>query len=408
MGRAIAGIGSAGIFSGSLIILAHSVALEKRPIYAGLVSSMYGIASVAGPLLGGVFTDKVTWRWCFYINLPIGAVAVLVIAIFFQAPHREIKVTTWAERIKKFDPFGTLLFLPAIVCLLLALQWGGITYGWRSWRIIMLFCFFAVLILLFVFVQYTQQDYATVPPRILFRRTVWSSALFSFCFGAAFLCSIYFLPIWFQAVKGATAVKSGIMNLPMLLGCVILAVLSGIAVAIIGYYTPFMLIGAVLLSIGYGLMSMFHPDTSSSLWIGYQVMAGVGAGFGAQQSMIAVQVVLDIDDVPTGTAIVVFAQTLGGSLFVSVGNNVFRNKLVEYLAKYAPQLNPTLIVMTGATSIQSVVDKTDLPGLLHAYNDALCQTFILSAAVASVGVLGAGFVEWKSVKSKKIAAGDIA
>lgn len=382
--------------------------LEKRPIYTALISSMYGIASVAGPLLGGVFTDKVTWRWCFYINLPIGAVTIVVIAIFFQAPERQIKDVAWAERIKKFDPMGTALFLPAIVCLLLALQWGGVTYAWSNWRIILLFCFFGVLILLFVLVQYIQQDYATVPPRILFRRTVWSSAFFSFCFGAAFLCSIYFLPIWFQAVKGASAVKSGIMNLPMLLACVILSIFSGILVTIVGYYTPFMLLGTVSLAVGYGLMSMFHPETSSSNWIGYQVITGIGAGFGIQQSMIAVQVVLDIDDIPTGTAIVVFAQTLGGALFVSVGNNVFRNKLVEYLAKYAPHLDPTLIITNGATSVQSAVDKADLPELLLAYNDAITETFLVCAAMASASVIGSGFVEWKSVKSKNIAAGGAA
>jgi MFS family permease len=404
MGRAVAGIGSAGIFSGALIILAHSVALEKRPMYSGFIGSMYGIASVAGPLLGGVFTDKVTWRWCFYINLPIGAITVVVIAIFFPAPNRQIKDSTWTERIRKFDPIGTALFLPAIICLLLALQWGGTTYAWSSWRVIVLFCFFAVLILLFVFAQWYQQEYSTVPPRIFFKRTVWSSCLFSFCLGAAFLCSVYFLPIWFQAVKGASAVNSGIMNLPMLIAVVVLSVFSGIIVTVVGYYTPFMIIGSVFISIGYGLMTMFHPDTPKAVWIGYQIIAGAGVGFGMQQPMIAVQVVLDIADVPTGTAIIVFAQTLGGALFVSIGNNVFSNKLVQYLAEYAPNLDTTLILRTGATSVQSVVDKADLPGLILAYSDAITQTFMVCAAVASISILGAAIVEWKSVKGKNLAA----
>ncbi|KAJ5293876.1 hypothetical protein N7508_008697 [Penicillium antarcticum] len=408
IGRAVAGIGSAGIFSGALIILAHSVALEKRPMYSGFIGSMYGIASVAGPLLGGVFTDKVSWRWCFYINLPIGAITVVVIAIFFPAPNRQIKNSTWSERIRKFDPMGTSLFLPAIICLLLALQWGGTTYPWSNWRIILLFCFFGALILLFVFVQWTQQEYATVPPRIFFKRTVWSSALFSFCLGAAFLCSVYFLPIWFQAVKGASAVNSGIMNLPMLISVVVLSVLSGIIVTIVGYYAPFMILGTIMIAIGYGLMTKFHPDTPKSIWIGYQIIAGAGVGFGMQQPMIAVQVVLDIVDVPTGTAIIVFAQTLGGALFVSIGNNVFSNKLVEYLAEYAPTLDPALIIRTGATSVQSVVSKADLPGLLLAYNDAITQTFTVCAAVSALSVFGAVIVEWKSVKGKSLAAGGAA
>ncbi|KAF3030551.1 hypothetical protein E8E15_007924 [Penicillium rubens] len=408
MGRAVAGIGSAGIFSGSLIIVAHSVALKRRPLYNSCIGGMFGISSVAGPLLGGVFTDKVTWRWCFYINLPIGAITVLVITIFFPAPNHHNKESTWAERIKKFDPMGTALFLPAIVCLLLALQWGGTIYAWDSWRIILLFCFFAVLILVFLFVQYTQKDNATVPPRIFFRRTVWSSALYSFCLGAAFLASVYFLPIWFQAVKDASPVSSGIMNLPMLIAVVVASLLTGAIVTRIGYYTPFMIFGTILLSIGYGLMSMFHTDTSKAVWIGYQIIAGAGAGAGMQQSMIAVQVVLDLSDIPIGTSIIVFAQTLGGALFVSIGNTVFRNKLVEYLANYTPNVDSALILNTGATGLHSVVDKADLPGVLLAYNDALTQTFIVGAAVASISIIGALCVEWKSVKGKNIAAGGAA
>ncbi|KAJ5382714.1 Major facilitator superfamily domain general substrate transporter [Penicillium concentricum] len=405
IGRAVAGIGSAGIFSGSLIMIAHSVALEKRPLYNGLIGGMFGISSVAGPLLGGVFTDKVTWRWCFYINLPIGAVTVLVIALFFSAPIHHTKETTWMERIKKFDPMGTTLFLPAIICLLLALQWGGTIYTWNSWRIIVLFCLFAVLVLLFVFVQYVQQDNATVPPRIFFRRAICFAALYSFCIGAAFLSSVYFLPIWFQAVKNASPVSSGIMNLPMLISVVLTSIVSGIIITLVGYYTPFMIFGTVLLAIGSGLMSMFNVDTSKAAWIGYQIIAGVGVGAGMQQSMIAVQVVLDLADIPTGTAIIVFAQTLGGALFVSIGNNAFRNKLVEYLARDMPNLDPAVILNTGATGFHSVVDNADLPEVLLAYNDALTQTFLVGASVASISIVGAVGVEWKSVKGKNLGPG---
>ncbi|OQD93726.1 hypothetical protein PENSOL_c030G06826 [Penicillium solitum] len=408
MGRAVAGMGSAGIFSGSLIIVAHAIPLAKRPLFNGCISSMFGISSVAGPLLGGLFTDKVSWRWCFYINLPVGAVTVFVIAIFFPAPDHHNKKTTWAERIRKFDPMGTTLFLPAIVCLLLALQWGGTIYAWNSWRIIVLFCFFAVLIVLFSVAQYTQKENATVPRHILSRRTVWSAVFYSFCVGAAFLSSVYFLPFWFQAVKNASPVSSGIMNLPMLISMVVTSLMVGIIITYIGYYTPFMILGSILLAIGYGLMSMFHTDTSKAVWIGYQIITGAGAGSGMQQSLIGVQVVLPLADVPTGTAMVVFAQTLGGALFVSIGNNVFRNKLVEYLAKYAPKVDVASILKAGATGLQSVVDKDDLPEILHAYNDALVQTFIVGAAMASISMIGALCMEWKSVKGKKLAPGGAA
>ncbi|KAJ4400533.1 MFS sugar transporter [Neurospora sp. IMI 360204] len=407
IGRAIAGIGSAGIFSGALIILAYAVPLERRPLYTGFIGSMYGIASVSGPLLGGAFTDQVTWRWCFYINLPIGAVTMAVIGFFFPDPNRERpKEETWAKTIMKFDPFGTAVFMPAIVCLLLALQWGGTTYEWDSWRIIFLFVLFGVLIIAFIVIQFKMQDEGTVPPRIIKKRTVWASAIFSFCLGAAFMGSVYYLPIWFQAVKGATAVKSGIMNLPMLLATVILSVVAGALVSALGYYAPFMILCSVISSIGYGLLTTFEPDTKSGKWIGYQILVGAGLGMGLQQSLMAVQTVLEMKDVSIGTALMVFMQTLGGALFVSIAQNVFTNKLVQYVGELAPGFgDPENILLLGATSVQKTVDKSILPGVTQAYNNALTDVFVVFVAMAVASIFGALLVEWKSVKGKNVEVG---
>ncbi|KAK3347390.1 major facilitator superfamily-domain-containing protein [Neurospora tetraspora] len=407
IGRAIAGIGSAGIFSGALIILAYAVPLERRPLYTGFIGSMYGIASVSGPLLGGAFTDQVTWRWCFYINLPIGAITMAVIGFFFPDPNRERpKEETWAKTIMKFDPLGTAVFMPAIVCLLLALQWGGTTYEWDSWRIIFLFVLFAVLITTFIIIQFKMQDEGTVPPRIIKKRTVWASAIFNFCLGAAFMGSVYYLPIWFQAVKGATAVKSGIMNLPMLLATVILSVVAGALVSALGYYAPFMILCSVISSIGYGLLTTFEPDTKSGKWIGYQILVGAGLGLGLQQALMAVQTVLKMKDVSIGTALMVFAQTLGGALFVSIAQNVFTNKLVQYVGELAPGFgDPENILLLGATSVQKTVDKSILPGVTQAYNNALTDVFMVFVAMAVASIFGALLVEWKSVKGKNVEVG---
>jgi hypothetical protein len=216
---------------------------------------------------------------------------------------------------------------------------------------------------------------------------------------------MYYIPIWFQAVKGASAVKSGIMNLPLLLTVTVVSILVGAAVTIFGYYTPYMIIGAAIQAVGYGVMSTFRPDSGPSVWIGYQVLTGVGVGLAMQQPMIAVQVVLDIKDVPIGTSLVVFLQTLGGSLFTSVGQNIFSNKLIMYTAQYAPGLDPSIVLTTGATEIQSKIPAEYLAGVTLAYNDALDQAFLVAAIIGSLSIIPALFVEWKSVKGKKLGAG---
>ena len=405
VGRAIAGLGSAGIFSGALIIIAYTVPLQKRPIYTGLIGGMYGIASVAGPLMGGAFTDHVSWRWCFYINLPIGAVTFAIITLFFKSPPREKEASIgFSERFKQFDPIGTILFLPAIVCLLLALQWGGTKYPWSNGRIITLFVLFGILIILFVAVQFWKGETATVPPRIMNQRSMLGAAWFAICLGGAFFLFIYYLPIWFQAIKGVSATESGIRNLPLILGQVIMSVGSGILISKFGYYTPFMYFSVVFMSIGAGLLTTFNVSSGHAMWIGYQVIFGFGTGMGFQQPIIAAQTVLPLDDIPIGTASLLFIQLLGGALFVSVGQNIFTNTLVKNLEVAVPNLNVNDIIQGGATNLKNTVDAKSIAAVLVAYNGALTKTFQISLVLACLAALGAAVMEWKSVKGKNIEA----
>ncbi|KAF2474665.1 MFS general substrate transporter [Lindgomyces ingoldianus] len=403
LGRAIAGVGAAGIFSGAILIVANTVPLRQRPTYMGLIGGMYGIASVAGPLMGGAFTDHLTWRWCFYINLPFGGVTAAFIIPFFNVPRRGKKSgATWKEQLEKFDLYGTAVFLPCIVCLLLALTWGGSRYDWNSGRIIALLVIFAVLAIAFVAIQVWRQENATVPPRIFKNRNVWGSAWFGAMVGAAFFVVVYYLPIWFQAIKGVSATKSGIMNLPAILGVVTISMLAGGLVTALGYYTPFMLISSVFMAIGAGLLTTFETDTNHPRWIGYQFIFGAGVGFGMQQTLIAVQTALPADDVAIGTAVMMFSQTLGGALFISVGQNVFTNTLIKNLRSVVPDLNPSLVLTVGATELKNAIPQQFLHGVLTAYNRTLTQTFYVSVATGVASILGAIFVEWKSMKGKNI------
>ncbi|KAG8525408.1 uncharacterized protein KY384_009052 [Bacidia gigantensis] len=406
VGRAVAGVGSAGIFSGALVIIAYSVPLVKRPIYTGLIGGMYGLASVAGPLMGGAFTDHLSWRWCFYINLPIGAITIFGIALFFTSPpRRDERSIGWKARAKQFDPIGTALFLPAIVCLLLALQWGGTKYPWSDGRVIALFVVFGILAIGFAGVQYWQQENATTPPRVLKQRSILSGAWYCACLGGAFFIMIYYVPIWFQAIKNTSATESGIRNLPMILALVLISIGSGIGVTLLGYYTPFMIIASILMAIGAGLLSTWTPNTGAAGWIGYQIVFGFGVGFGMQQALIAAQTVLPLKDIPIGTSIINFCLTLGGALFISVGQNVFTNRLITNLAASSSTVPPDLVLNTGATNLNKAVlqiDPGSYPAVRAAYNDALAQTFYVSVAMSALSIFGALGMEWKSVKAKKV------
>jgi len=192
------------------------------------------------------------------------------------------------------------------------------------------------------------------------------------------------------------------MNLPLILSLVVVSLVAGGLITKIGYYTPFMIASSIIMAIGAGLICTFKPDTGHEKWIGYQVVYGVGVGLGMQQILIAVQAALPLEDVPIGTAIMMFSQTLGGALFISVGQNVFTNQLIKNLVKNVPDLNPGLVISTGATELQHIISSEFLPRVLSAYNTAIVQCFYVSVAMAAFSLLGSVFVEWKSVKGKKI------
>ncbi|CBF73873.1 hypothetical protein AN8095.2 [Aspergillus nidulans FGSC A4] len=406
VGRAVAGIGVAGIFSGALVIIALCVPLPKRPLVFGMFGMVWGIASIAGPLLGGAFTDSVSWRWCFYINLPIGGVSMAIVAFILQLPEQNLssKATPLLDRIKQIDFIGAALLIPCIICLLLALQWGGNKYAWSNGRIIGLFVTFGVLAILTIFSQIKLGDRATLPPRIMTQRTVITSTIYALLFGGSFFVLVYYLPIFFQSVRGSSAMTSGIQLLPLMLATVVSSVLTGILVTIFGYYTPFLIASTAIASIGGGLITLYSIDISSGKWIGYQILLGAGVGAGFQVPMTAVQTSLASkpDDIPQGTAAVMFFQTLGGALFIAVAQSLFQNGLIEGVVEYAPSVDPAAIVEAGATEMRHVLEQLgqldQLENVILAFLDGLRDTYRLSLALFLAAFVVSCFFEWRSVK----------
>lgn len=187
----------------------------------------------------------------------------------------------------------------------------------------------------------------------------------------------------------------------MLLGVIVAVVASGVLVSGIGYYAPFMIAGSVVMSLGSGLMSTFEVDTGPVKRIIYPAIFGIGVGVGFQQPMIAAQTVLPSEDIPTGTSVVVFAQTFGGAILLSVAQNVFINRLGAELRNRIPDIDVSQILNAGATNLQKIVDESSVARVLLAYNDALTQTFYIALTVACLSIIGGLGMEWKSVKAKK-------
>ncbi|CAI7598280.1 unnamed protein product [Penicillium viridicatum] len=400
-GRAIAGVGSGGLSPGALLVLANSVPLHRRALYFGIIGSTSGIATITGPLLGGLLTDHVSWRWCFWINLPFGVLTGLVILLFFKDSTLPKPKISRLGQLKRMDPLGVLAFIPAIVSLLLCLQWGGTKYSWGNARIIVLFVLFGVLGFAWCIIQVWQQDNATVPPRLLRNRNVLGAVIHATFLGGSFFIFGYYLPIWFQAVKEDSASESGINNLPMVVAMIVFSALAGLLINIVGYYTPLMFAGSAFLTIGSGLCTTFKVNSGHPRWIGYQVILGIGAGLGFQQSINALQTVLPLQDIPIGIAIITFAQSLSGAMFISIAQTVFENRLVASITANAPNLNPNAIIKAGAANLSHRVPKDMLPSVLYAYNVAIIQTFYVSVAAALLSFIGAGLVQWKSMKRRQ-------
>lgn len=402
IGRAIAGWGFSGIFTGGVVTIQRVLPLHKRPMVMGMLGAVFGISSVAGPLIGGALTTNVSWRWCFYINLPIGGLAMVVLAIFLKATAPAKAGTSFKAQLRQLDPLGTLFFLPSIVCLLLALQWGGSTYPWSNPRIIILFILFAILFSLFIAIQILNKtpEEATVPPHVFKQRSMTAGFIFMLFIGGSMALITYFLPLYFQAIDGVDALHSGLDILPFLLSVTASSIIAGFAVSKLGYYVPPMIACPVFMSIGAGLMMTFTADTSKGKWIGYQILFGIGFGIGNQQANIAAQTVLGKKDIAIGSALMMFAAQISGAIFVPIGQTVFENHLVNGLRGFK-DVDANMVLNTGATEIRDVVPLGALQGVLGAYDKALAQVFLVAAIMAAVGVLPALGMEWKSVKKNQ-------
>ncbi|KGO65250.1 Major facilitator superfamily domain, general substrate transporter [Penicillium italicum] len=402
VGRAVAGLGTSGILNGAFTIIAGCVPMSRRPTMLGLVMGISQVGLAAGPLVGGALTEYTTWRWCFYINLPIGGLVAIMLA-FIHIPS-PIPKAPFSEAIKtlpgKLDLIGFALFAPSAIQLLLALQYGGNEYTWHSSQVIGLFCGAAATFALFLVWDYRKGDAAMIPFSMISIRVVWSSCLaYGFLMGQIF-CASYYLPMYFQGVKGASPLMSGVYVLPSILGHLFVALVSGKIVERVGYYLPIIVVSASLMAVANGLLSTLAPRTSTGKWIGYQILLGVARGLGLQVPIIAVQNVLPPAQIPVATALVMFSQTLSGALFLSFSSTIFTNSLMTLIPKYAPSVDPKTIINAGATGLRSTLSGDELANVLVAYAKSVDRVFYLTTGMACGCFVFSWAMGWKDIRKK--------
>ena len=281
----------------------------------------------------------------------------------------------------------------------LALQFKNNGDPWTRARIPGLFAGSAVTVALYTVWQLYRKDNALIPPRIAFKRSVAASCTVAFFLYGALLMQIYYLPFYFQAIKGRNAIGSGVDMLALVIPGALGSLFAGIAVSKVGYFAPFAITGTALATIGSGLLCTLEVDTPTGKWIGYSIIIGLGMGIAVQQGFIAVQTVLSPQDVAIGTAAVTFFQSLGGAVFVSIGDTLVITRLERAASSMQLKgVDVRAIVEAGATEFVEVTPPSQLPILLQVYNDGLRWVFICAAALYACAFLASFGIEFRSVR----------
>lgn len=402
-GLAVAGVSHACLLAGCFVILIKSVPLRRRPMFIGVMGGVEGVATVSAPILGGALTQSIGWRWCFYINAPTAA-ATLLMSIFFLSGSRNPgrKDMMLKQKMRELDLVSNLLFIPAMTSLFLALSWAGTKYSWSSGKVIGPLVTFAALVAAFIYNQFRRGATAALPPRVMRNRNVVAGFIFLMCINGSGTVLQYYLPTYYQVVRGYSPAKSGYMMLPIIIGGIIGALIHGVGTSAFGYYAPFMIFGSIIMPISAGLITQsFKVNSSFAELILYTGLSGLGYGIGFTGPNNAVQTVLPSEDVPLGLSIILFAQSFGPALSVAIGQVLFTNQLATNLADLVPGLNQTSVVEKGLSELVMSVPPQDMKQVLVGVDKSLIQTWYLVVGLACATIVGSLMTEWRSVKTKR-------
>ncbi|KAJ3091152.1 hypothetical protein HK100_007261, partial [Physocladia obscura] len=329
VGRAVAGIGGGGIFALVNIIITDIVSMRDRAKYQAAVGAFFGLAAVIAPLVGGSFADHVSWRWCFYINLPLGAITLVNIILFLNFPP---EFGSMKKKFGRVDIIGATLLFAAIICLITPLQLGGSIWAWNSAQVIATFVASVVLFVVFAYVELKVAKEPIVPPAIFINSSVPAFLVINVAMGAAFLAGVYYISLFFQVVFNDSATDAGLHIIPFVCGIVLLSLFTGFFVSKFGHYKIFFLVGPFIVAAGTILISMFDGSSTKAEQILYLAIFGIGLGNMIQLRVIGLQASVPLELIAIATAVGQTCNSLGSAIGVAISGTIFNNVVTSNTA----------------------------------------------------------------------------
>ncbi|KAF1992582.1 hypothetical protein K402DRAFT_320962 [Aulographum hederae CBS 113979] len=389
-GRSIQGVGGGGLLVLVNITISDLFSPRSRGAYFGMIGGVWALASSLGPIIGGAFTEKVTWRWCFYINLPLDGAAFLIILFFLKL---DTPKTPFVEGIKSVDWLGALAIVGGTLMLLFGLEFGGVSYPWASAIVICLIVFGIVTMALFFVIEWKVATLPIMPLPLFKRRSNIASLLVCFLHGIVFISGSYYLPLYFQAVLGATPLLSGVYTLAFAVPLSFASVGTGIFIKKTGNYLPPIWFGLFFMTLGFGLYINLGAQPNWAKIIIFQMIAGIGTGPNFQAPLIALQSLVEPRDIATATATFAFTRNLATSISVVIGGVIFQNEMVSKSSTLVAALGPQLAAQLGGGSAGANVQVVDsLPPqqqtvARQAFTESLRTMWIAYTAIAFCGLL---------------------